>query len=75
MLNSYKQEMVRRAVEMMEAKDYSGLEAMAEILLQSANLKHVSASEAKDLLVKYEENFDINQLGAAIDILVDVYAA
>ena len=75
MLNSYKQEMVRRANEMLETKDYSGLEAMAEILLQSANLKHVSASEAKDRLVKYEENFDINQLGAAIDILVDVYAA
>ena len=75
MLNSYKQEMVRRAVEMMEAGDYSGLEVMAENLLRSANMKHVPASEAKDLLVKYEESFDINQLGAAIDVLIDVYAA
>lgn len=73
--NSYKAEMIRRASEMLANEDLSGLESMAEALLRSANMHRISASEAKDKLANYEESFDINELAAAIDILIDVYAA
>jgi hypothetical protein len=67
--------MIDRAREMMENEDFSSLEAMAEVLLQSANMKQASVQDAKDLIADYEENFEVSKLTAAIDILVDVYAA
>lgn len=75
MTTNYKQNMIDRAREMMENEDFSSLEAMAEVLLQSANMKQASVQDAKDLIADYEENFEVSKLTAAIDILVDVYAA
>ena len=39
MTTNYKQNMIDRAREMMENEDFSSLEAMAEVLLQSADMK------------------------------------
>lgn len=75
MTTNYKQNMIDRAREMMENEDFSSLEAMAEVLLQSANMKQASVQDAKDLIADYEESFEVSKLTAAIDILVDVYAA
>lgn len=75
MTTNYKQNMIDRAREMMENEDFSSLEAMAEVLLQSANMKQASVQDAKDLIADYEESFEVGKLTAAIDILVDVYAA
>ena len=69
-----KNEMIRRAAEMIEARDYSGLESMAEILLKSANMQQVSVPEAKDMLADYEDSFEIDKLAAAINVLIDVAA-
>lgn len=69
-----KNEMIRRVAEMIEARDYSGLESMAEILLKSANMQQVLVPEAKDMLADYEDSFEIYKLAAAIDILIDVAA-
>lgn len=71
---NYKQEMINRAAEMLENEDYSGLEAMAEILLKSANMKQVPVQEAKDKLANYEDSFNIGELAAAVDALIDAAA-